>query len=260
MSLNFISDENFKKHVVETIAQYGERLQSYDLKKFNANIVDPIKLLFDKNVYGVTWEEIIKSEIFRQRDKSNNNSIGYFHQKIFQYIAGCTMPRSGWDVIFKKPSGVSLDGDTVSTIYVEMKNKHNTMNSAASTKTYMKMQAQLLNDDDCACLLVEVIAKRSQNIPWTISLDGQRQRHRRIRRVSIDKFYELVTGEEDAFYRLCMELPNTIKQAVTDTNSALVPKDTVFDELKNFSLVDSFELALYMLSFESYSGFRVDKK
>ena len=135
MSLNFISDENFKKHVVETIAQYGERLQSYDLKKFNANIVDPIKLLFDKNVYGATWEEIIKSEIFRQRDKSNNNSIGYFHQKIFQYIAGCTVPRSGWDVIFKKPSGVSLDGDTVSTIYVEMKNKHNTMNSAASTKT-----------------------------------------------------------------------------------------------------------------------------
>ena len=255
MPLTFITDENLKLHIAETINHYGANLQSYDLKKFNSNVIDPIKLIFDKNIYGSTWEEIIKSEIFRQRDKSNNNSIGYFHQKIFQYIAGCTVPRSGWDVIFKKPSGVSLDGDTVSTIYVEMKNKHNTMNSAASTKTYMKMQAQLLNDDDCACLLVEVIAKRSQNIPWTISLDGQRQHHRRIRRVSIDKFYELVTGEEDAFYRLCMELPDTIKQAVTDTNSALVPKDTVFDELKNFSLVDSFELALYMLSFESYSGF-----
>lgn len=180
MSLNFISDENFKKHIRETILQYGERLQPYDVKKFNGNIVDPIKLMFDKNVYGSTWEEIIKSEIFRQRDKANNNSIGYFHQKIFQYIAGCTVPKSGWDVIFKKAGGIELDGDKVGTIYVEMKNKHNTMNSAASAKTYMKMQAQLLKDDDCACFLVEVIAKKSQNISWTISLDGQRQKHRRI--------------------------------------------------------------------------------
>lgn len=30
------------------------------------------------------------------------------------------------------------DGDIVHTIYVEMKNKHNTMNSASSAKTYIK--------------------------------------------------------------------------------------------------------------------------
>ena len=31
-------------------------------------------------VSGGTWEETISNEIFRQRDKSNNNDIGYFHQ------------------------------------------------------------------------------------------------------------------------------------------------------------------------------------
>ena len=36
------------------------------------------------------------------------------------------------------------DGDIVHTIYVEMKNKHNTMNSASSAKTYIKMQGQIL--------------------------------------------------------------------------------------------------------------------
>ena len=72
--LNFISDENFKKHIRETIEQYGEELQPFDLKRFNSNLVDPIKLLFDKNVYGFSWEEIIKSEIFRQRDKSNKSA------------------------------------------------------------------------------------------------------------------------------------------------------------------------------------------
>ena len=254
MSLNFISDENFQKHIIGTIEHYGERLHSYDLRKFNANLIDPIKLLFDKNVYGSTWEEIVKNEIFRQRDKSNNNSIGYFHQKIFQYIAGCTVPKSGWDVVFKNASGIDIGGDIVSTIYVEMKNKHNTMNSAASAKTYMKMQAQLLSNDDCACFLVEVIAKKSQNVPWAISLDGQKQRHRRIRRVSIDKFYELVTGDSEAFYKLCMELPAMVERTVTDNKSALVPQDTAFAELKNSS-IEPFELALYMLSFGTYTGF-----
>lgn len=254
--MNFISDENFKKHIRETIAHYGENLQAYDLKKFNENIIDPIKLLFDKNIYGSTWEEIIKSEIFRQRDKSNNNSIGYFHQKIFQYIAGCTVPKSGWDVIFKNIGGIEFDGDKVSAVYVEMKNKHNTMNSAASAKTYMKMQAQLLKDDDCACFLVEVIAKKYQNIPWTISLDGQRQKHKRIRRVSIDEFYRIVTSKEDAFYEMCMALPVAIKNVLDDAQFMKKSKDTVFEELKNKSVANSFELALYMLSFETYLGFK----
>ena len=256
MSLNFISDENFKKHIRETIEHYGENLQAFDLKKFNGNIVDPIKLLFDKNIYGSTWEEIIRSEIFRQRDKSNNNSIGYFHQNIFRYIAGCTVPKKGWDIIFQKDGGIELEGEKVKKICVEMKNKHNTMNSSSSAKTFMKRQGQLLNDKDCACFLVEVIAKKSQNIPWTISLDGQRQNHKLIRRVSIDKFYKIVTGEENAFYKMCTALPAAIKEILEEVDTLKVPKDTVFVELKENAGRNSFELALLMLGFETYSGFK----
>ncbi|MBQ6976278.1 MAG: Eco47II family restriction endonuclease [Selenomonadaceae bacterium] len=257
MPLTFITDEDLKLHIAETINHYGANLQSYDLKKFNSNVIDPIKLIFDKNIYGSIWEEIIKSEIFRQRDKSNNNSIGYFHQKIFKYIENCTVPKVGWDVIFQKSEGIELeDCGKVGKIYVEMKNKHNTMNSAASTKTYMKMQGQLLNDDDCACFLVEVIAKKSQNIIWTVSLDGHKQKHRRIRRVSIDEFYRIVTGEENAFYELCMILPSKIEEVLHSGYNLNIPNDTVFEELKNNSAADSFELALYMLGFKNYLGFQ----
>ena len=84
--LRFISEEEFKSHVVATIEKYGEKLDSFDIARFNSNIVDPIKLIFDKMVYHASWEEIIKNEIFRQRDKSNNNDIGYFHQKIYLLI------------------------------------------------------------------------------------------------------------------------------------------------------------------------------
>ena len=167
--LDFISEEDFSKHVAATIAQYDKKLLPINTQKFNSNIVDPVKMIFDKNVYQYSWEELIGNEIFRQRDKSANNDIGYFHQRIFQYIANCRVPdngkEGGWDVIFQKENGIELpDGDKVSTVSVEMKNKHNTMNSSSAGKTYIKMQNQLLKDDDCACFLVEAIAKKSQNI------------------------------------------------------------------------------------------------
>lgn len=49
--------------------------------------------------------------------------------------------------------------------------------------------------------------------------------HKLIRRVSLDKFYELVTGDKNAFYNLCMALPNIIQKVST-------PEDEVFEELK----------------------------
>lgn len=257
--LSFISDEDLKKHIQLTIQQYGDKLAPYNLRKFNSNIVDPIKLIFDKTIYGYSWEEIIKNEISRQRDKSNNNDIGYFHQRIFQYISNCTVPSAGWDIIFTRNGGIVLpENDKVKTVYVEMKNKHNTMNSASSSKTYMKMQGQLLSDDDCACFLVEVIAKRSQNIAWAVSVDGKSQKHRRIRRVSIDEFYSLVTGQADAFYQLCLALPTAIEEAVTGSCAKAIPNDTVLAELQDIAKQENgtFALALYILGFGTYHSFK----
>lgn len=69
--------------------------------------------------------------------------------------------KEGWDVIFKNKKGINISGNIVDTVYVEMKNKHNTMNSASSAKTFIKMQNQILEDDNCATLLVEAIAKKN---------------------------------------------------------------------------------------------------
>ena len=232
--LNFISEEDFTKHVAATIAQYDKKLLPIDIAKFNSNIVDPVKMIFDKNVYQYSWEELIGNEIFRQRDKSANNDIGYFHQRIFQYIDNCRVPdngkEGGWDVIFHNEEGIDLpDGDRVRTVYVEMKNKHNTMNSSSAGKTYIKMQNQLLQNDDCACFLVEAIAKKSQNVKWTTTVNGSSVSHKRIRRVSMDQFYALVTGCDTAFYDMCMELPNTISKVVSTDKNIAIPHDTLID-------------------------------
>ena len=262
-NLSFISEEEFKNHVCATIMKYGEKLEPYDLKRFNSNLIDPIKLLFDKSVYRTSWEEIVNNEIFRQRDKSNNNDIGYFHQNIFSFFKGCEVPQTGWDVVYKNDDGIQMpEGDVIHTLYVEMKNKHNTMNSASSAKTYIKMQNQILEDDDCACFLVEAIAKKSQNIKWATKVDGKNVQHRLIRRVSMDKFYEILTGEKDAFYKMCMALPETINSVVNAEDGVSVPHDTVIQELRNVAMLHAekteelaMAMAVYMLGFSTYMGF-----
>ncbi|WP_029513287.1 Eco47II family restriction endonuclease [Mycoplasmopsis primatum] len=266
-TINFINQKDFKQHIKNTIKHYGDKLIVYNLKKFNKNLIDPIKMIFDKAVYNAEWETIIANEIFRQRDKSNTNEIGYFHQRIFKYIKNCHVPdngkEGGWDIIVENENGYLLDdGNKVAKIFVELKNKHNTMNSSSASKTYMKMQNQLLHNDNCACFLVEVIAAKSQNITWQTIVDGQKVSHNRIRRVSIDKFYEIVTGQSDAFYQICKVLPKIVNEVIDEENEIGVPKDKVYSEIKNMAsgFVGTDEnmgmiLSMYMLGFSTYNEF-----
>lgn len=265
--LDFISKEELKEHVSKTITHYGTKLASYDMKRFNRNIIDPVKMIFDKAVYDQDWETLIANETFRQRDKSSTNEIGYFHQGIFNYFSYCEVPpngkNGGWDVICRSPKGYCLDGhDKVGTIFAEVKNKHNTMNAASSRDTYIKMQGQLLQDDNCACLLVEAIAQHSQNIIWKKTVNGKSVSHRRIRRVSIDRFYEIVTGESDAFYKVCMALPDVVAEVLHEREALHVPKDSVYTEMKRVAagfdtVPDNMRmiLSMYMLGFSTYIKF-----
>ena len=181
-NLGFISDSDIFNHVQTIVKLYRTRI---NLKEFNKNLIDPIKLTFDAKVYGKSFEDIIESECIRQIDKANTNHIGYFHQNIFKYAGnGWYVPKKGFDVANDKLH-----------IYVEMKNKHNTMNSSSAQSTYMKMQNKLLQDSQATCMLVEAIAKQSQDIVWAATLDGDSFNHPQIRRVSMDKFYTKIVVE-----------------------------------------------------------------
>lgn len=47
-NLSFITEQEFTDHVRSTIQKYGDKLESFDLKRFNRNIVDPVKLILTK--------------------------------------------------------------------------------------------------------------------------------------------------------------------------------------------------------------------
>jgi len=238
-NLGFISDEDIYEHVKETVQRYSA---SIDLKEFNKNIIDPIKLTFDAKVYGRTMEEVVASECMRQMDKSNNNHIGYFHQNLFRYAGnGWTVPSEGFDVVNEEQH-----------IYVEMKNKHNTMNSAASQKTYMKMQNKIIRDSKATCMLVEVISARSQDKTWVTTVDKEQFNNENIRRVSIDKFYEKVFGDSLAFSKLCKALPLVLDDVIKDLGNS-ENQNTVFTELAAIS--PDIMKSLYLLAFKTYDGF-----
>lgn len=238
-NLGFISNEDIFEHVKRTVESYRREIT---LDQFNENIVDPIKLTFDSKVYGKTTQQVIEDECFRQIDKSNTNRIGYFHQNIFKYAGnGWEVPSQGFDV---ENNGLH--------IYAELKNKHNTMNSAASQKTYMKMQAKLLDDDQATCYLVEAISAKSKDDTWKITLDKKPRSHNRIRRMSMDKFYELVFGDAKAFYKLCVALPQIIEDVVSE-NESFALNNTVYSELTREH--SDLLTALYLLAFSTYEGF-----
>lgn len=244
-NLGFISDEDIYNHVKATVLQYRRNI---NLREFNKNIIDPIKLTFDAKIYGQTMEQTIESECIRQIDKTNNNRIGYFHQNIFRFAGqGWIVPENGTQ------GGFDVLNDELH-IYVEMKNKHNTMNAASASDTYVKMQNKILHDDQATCMLVETIAKRSQNEIWTISINenGRRQRysHQRIRRVSMDKFYSIVFNDNMAFFKLCKILPVILEDVISDDDSIRL-HNTVYVELDT----RDFYKSLYLLAFRTYEGF-----
>ena len=238
-NLGFITNEAIYAHVEETVLKYRFNI---DLAEFNKNLVDPIKLTFDSKIYKREIGTVIEDEIIRQIDKSNTNHIGYFHQNIFRFLGnGWTVPDNGYDVI-----------NSTKYIYVEMKNKHNTMNSSSSQKTYMRMQGTLLSNAEATCMLVEVIATKSQNVEWIMSLDGHRVSNPKIRRVSIDKFYEMATGDKLAFKKLCEKLPQIIEDIVKNTHFN-AGSNTVVQELKEID--ENIIKSIYLLSFSKYEGF-----
>lgn len=237
-NISFISDEDLFEHVQQTVLKYRH---SINLKEFNNNLVDPVKLTFDQKTYGKSIQEIIESECIRQIDKSNTNHIGYFHQNIFAYFDGWEVPDKGFDAINKAEN-----------LFAEIKNKHNTMNSASSQKTYSKMQHKILRDDNATCFLVEIIAKKSANLPWTISLDGEQISHKNIRRISIDKFYEIATGSATGFRDICAVLPQVIDDVIQEQKIGNI-KNSVFDELSEIS--PSLLKSIFLLSFSGYEGF-----
>lgn len=123
------------------------------------------------------------------------------------------------------------------------------MNSRAADSVYRHMQNKILHDDKATCMLVEVIATQSRNEKWFYD----NLSHEKIRRVSIDKFYGIVFGDDEAFFKLCKTLPRILDDVIEDLKCGSI-RNSVYDELRALS-PDMFK-SLYLLAFKTYDGFQ----
>ncbi len=241
--VNFISDEHLLDCIGNLHKAYLKAKNNITKKNFYSNKVDTIKLTFDAKFNDIDEESLIQSEILRQIDKSINNSIGTFHEQILGGIKGYQAGNlSGYDIKAKDD-----------TLFADIKNKHNTMNSSAAEALFQKL-ARYANDYKKAkCYWVQILAKGSFCELWSGDINGKEYSHSRVYKISGDQFYTLLSGQDDAMLQLYKVLPVAIKDYLKSADkNETIAENSALDELK-VGTKKSKRSILDQITFENYS-------
>jgi hypothetical protein len=241
--VDFISDKHLLTCIAGLHKSYLKAKQNITKSSFYNNKVDTIKLTFDSKFNNIDEESLIQAEILRQIDKSINNSIGTFHEQILGGIDGYEVGNlSGFDI-----------KATNETLFADIKNKHNTMNSSSAEALFQKLARYADNYKKAKCYWVQILAKNSFNELWKGEINGKEYSHSRVFKISGDQFYSLLSRQDDALFQLYKILPTAIndylnsieKDKSTKSNSAL-------DEIKKVTK-SSKRSILNQITFENYS-------
>lgn len=240
--LKFIKTSDLKKIIHALWDIYNS---SVNIKNIYKNIIDPIKMNFDYYFLNTSVKDLLYFEILRQQDKTRTNAIGYFHQNIFQYIKGWFVPTKGWDVI-----------NDDQNIFCEIKNKHNTMNSSSQKNTIIRMLNQISKDSTFQCYIIQIISKNSQNKTWSVTLDNKKIENERIRILSIDKFYELITHDQNSFFLLINKINEILKSMFSQSHNIKHASHVKQNVIVHFQNMEDLTLLkhLYQKAFKNYLG------
>ena len=247
--VDFVSDKHLLTCIDNLHNSYANAKANVTKKKFYNNKIDIIKLTFDSKFNNQEEEKVIEAEILRQIDKSINNSIGTFHEQILGGIEGYEIGKlSGYDI-------KAVDD----TLFADIKNKHNTMNSSSAESLFQKLARYADTYKNANCYWVQILAKSSFNERWMGEINGKEYSHSRVYKISGDQFYSLLTGQDDALFQLYKILPlaisdflktkkksnyASINSALTEIEESIKESDrTLFDQISfdNFSYYLGFD-------------------
>lgn len=239
--LKFITDEHLMFCIENMYKSYMKAKANVTKKKFYNNKIDTFKLTFDSKFNELDEETLIKTEINRQIDKSINNSIGTFHEQILGGIRGFEIGNlSGFDI-----------KATNNTLFADIKNKHNTMNSSSAESLFQKLAKYADTYKTAKCYWVQILAKSSFNEKWFGEINGKEYSHSRVYKISGDQFYSLLSGRENALFELYEVLPKAISDFLANQNKDTTSKNSAFDEIKESS-AKSKRTILDEITFENF--------
>lgn len=241
--VDFISDDHLLHCIKNLHNSYLLAKNNITKKNFYSNKVDTIKLAFDAAFNDINEDSLIQGEILRQIDKSINNFIGTFHEQILGGIDGFEVGnQSGFDI-------KAIDN----TLFADIKNKHNTMNSSAAESLFQKLSAYADNYKKANCYWVQILAKSSFTEKWVGIINGKEYSHSRVFKISGDQFYELLSGQHDAFFQLYRALPIAIKDYLLTLEKTIVPlKSSAIDEIRMETAISNRSI-LDQITFENFS-------
>jgi len=248
--VKFISDEHLLACIANLHKAYLKAKNNLSKKTLYSNKVDTIKLTFDSRFNDIDEESLIESEILRQIDKSINNSIGTFHEQILGGINGYEIGKnSGFDI--------KAINDT---LFADIKNKHNTMNSSSAEALFQKLARYADTYKKANCYWVQILAKSSFCEHWSGDINGKEYSHSRVFKISGDQFYNLLSGEQDALLNLYKSLPLAIKDYLQQNQQTISKSEnSALDEIKE-GIQGKDRSILDQMTFENYSYYLGFKK
>lgn len=219
--VDFIEDSDFLDCVGFLIHSYDNALQGITFDKFFKNRIDTFKMSFDKVIYNYQEQNWVAAELQRQVEKTVTNDVGKFHEKLIGSVRGYTNYAVG--------NSYDIAADDRS-LFAEIKNKHNTLTGTHVPALFNKMSIYADQNPEATCYYVRIIDTKSRDELWKFSSGpkdlntGMRKsyEHPRIRIISGDRFWSLITGIDNAFKQICDVLPEVINDYISQNSQLQV--------------------------------------
>lgn len=204
--VDFVSDKDFLECVKWVCDAYPKDPEKIDMKTLQRNAIDTFKLVFDVFNGELSFEDWIKNERMRQSDKTINNRVGEFHQRLLGKV-------DGWEDLGRgHPLGIDLKNKD-DTIFMELKNKHNTVKGEDLKNVFDKLK-KASEEYKNAIIYYAYITPKKPGSGERVWKTSQREPHERIKEVWGFKVYEMVTGDKKALGKVWRALPLAIRDVI----------------------------------------------
>lgn len=227
--VSFLPDEIFLKEVKKVVDAYAT---PEDLLKTSREVlieskesIDQFKTLFDLYSNGFDLNEWKDYEIPRQHDKTASNRVGAFHQNILGHVEGWENLKRG------HPTKMDLKKED-NSIFIELKNKYNTLNSSSSENTRNKLE-KLANEYPNAKIYWAYIVSNKYESFDRVWEYPNHEINENIRNIAGENVYTLVTGDKTAFKQVFNAIPRAINDVKGKDHCLNQDDQRIFDEFIN---------------------------
>jgi len=228
LSLKWINDKVLIDAVQHVLTKAREAKISSE-KEFGKNIIDPFSALFEITGFDLNFKSWQINETARQAQKTLQNHVGEFHQKILGSV-------SGWEDL---QTGKVIDlTSKKKKIVAEVKNKFNTVKGSNQIDIYNDLENLVMSKTSIyygyTAYYVVIIPKSSKRFDKEFTPSDNKKGIKcsinpKIRQIDGASFYDLATGGTNTLGQLFNYLPILLKEQLGIKVSA-----ADFQELSTF--------------------------